>query len=156
MAAPSESRVMESGSPRARRATSWRRVSSPRAAKTGAECESAVLSLMRKVGVEGGQLLGPSFVIVGEGGGALGERHTLEAGLDDRYFRAAVGIFQTELDLRRRLVRVGGRPRIPAPREASLRDDLLDHDGERDSLARRVGGRHVHGGAGGEFAFGLD
>ena len=81
--APVASCVMESGSPAHKRATSRSRVSSPKAAKTGAEPASSELNRRTDIAFDLFQLVLPASGILLEDSGAPGQRNVIETGFGD-------------------------------------------------------------------------
>src|SRR3954470_12088493 len=98
---------MESGSPAARRATICRRVGSPSAAKTGADCRNSALIGIAEVFPERLHLLDPALGILLVGLGGAPQRDAFEPRFDDGAPLAPRLIGEPELDMRRLLA--GGR-----------------------------------------------
>src|SRR5258708_30598982 len=89
------------------------------------------------------QLPRPPTVVHPERFIATPDRDAIEARFDDREDGPACGLLETELDERRRLLRVVhlriDRIRVPAIREVVLRIDSLDEHLHRDLLVSWMG-----------------
>src|SRR5678815_4251123 len=127
MSVPLVNRVIDSGSPPARRATSRKRVGSPSAAKirAGSSRSGASVDILLDVP----RLLLPATLVHTEGLRAAGEGDRVKAGLRNREPGTVGNLVQSELDECHRLVRVV-RLRVdgvgmPAEREEPLRLDLV-------------------------------
>src|SRR4029079_765383 len=120
MSKPLVSFAIDSGPWSERRETRPSRVSSPRAAKTGAEPASSAfaLTLLRKVFLDERDDHRPASLVSRKGLGAALEGNTIEAGLRHRQHHAMRLFLQPELDEGRRLVRVVDigfhRERVPS------------------------------------------
>src|SRR6266571_3052170 len=156
-------RAMDRGPSEPRRATSRRRVSAPRAAKTCAEpsraCARALARLANRL-FDGLHLCGPTLVVHAIGLGAPRGRDPIEAGLHDREQGAGRDLLELEHDEGGRL---GGivypglhRVRMPAPGEHPRGLHALDGDVPRQVLVAPVGDLPLHAGPRGEGAGQVD
>src|SRR6266571_4702677 len=123
-AVPVVRRAMDRGPSEPRRATSRRRVSSPRAAKTGAEPSRVLaraLARLANMPFDGLHLCGPTLVVHAIGLGAPRGRDPIEAGFHDREHGAG----QLDSEPPAELPRV--HKRAPHPRAGCAQQDLLLH-----------------------------
>src|SRR5262245_66171506 len=102
MAKPSVSFAIDIGPPSHKRATRRRRVSSPSAAKSGAEPVNSTrvraLAVLGKILLNQLDLDGPAAFVRCESRGAALERDVVEPGLGDGQLDGAVHLFELEQD----------------------------------------------------------
>src|SRR5262244_2289322 len=101
-AAPSLSAVIESASPDARRDTRRKRVSSPSAAKTGAEPASAGSSRFCNIVREILHLDRPALRVVRKRLRTQHRIHLVESGFDECYYRSAIDFIEQKFHQRHR------------------------------------------------------
>src|SRR5215510_11722082 len=137
MLKPAASPVMDVGPSSHRRETSRRRVSSPKAAKIGAEPANLAFVfdlVLGKIFLDQLNYNSPALLVVLECLGAARQRNLIEARFYDGQQNTAGRFLEGELDQRGRLTGVvdtgfNGRG-VPAEREQPLRLDPLNDDGE--------------------------
>src|ERR1700722_6666814 len=91
---------MECGWPPESSATSRKRVTSPRAAKTGAEALSSALSPFGGIAGKRRELNLPALGVLFQHAGPPRQRESVEAGFHHGHQRAALDLRQAELHLR--------------------------------------------------------
>src|SRR6476646_7778718 len=132
--------VIDSGPPAASRRSRRSRVSSPRAANSGAASATcaASIELAADMALDALHLLGPPCAVAAERIGAALGRKLIEAGFDHGEQRALCRLFPSDLDDRLGLGRVIlfriGRGRVPAEREELLGLHPFDVDSHRQVL----------------------
>src|SRR5271170_3969895 len=142
---------MDSGPLSQRRATSRKRVSSPSAAKRGAEIQvaAAAFGLWRtdKVLLDQRHLYAPTLLVSGEGLRAPGKRDLIEAGLGDGQHDTIGNFLKRKGDERRRFGSVVDAglhgAGMPPEREEPLGLDLLNRYFERDAFIFLLGASNL-------------